>query len=210
MFINYIKKYIKILLSLRYCNKKYGIKYKIFAYKPSVVYISNKANVEIKNKLLFNKQCDKIRIKSNKLSGSLYVADNSTLKVDSFTFLAGCRVTVNENAELTIKTGYINYDSVIDCFDKIVIGKNTVISEKVVIRDSHNHKMLRDDFKTTAPIIIGDNVWIGIGATILSGVTIGDGAIIAAGAVVTHDVSPRTLVAGVPAKVKRTDVEWTI
>lgn len=47
-----------------------------------------------------------------------------------------------------------------------------------------------------------------MGATILSGVTIGDGAIIAAGAVVTKDVSPKTLVAGVPAKIKKINVEW--
>ena len=48
---------------------------------------------------------------------------------------------------------------------------------------------------------IGNDVWIGYGAIILSGVTIGDGAIIGAGAVVTKDVEPYTVVAGVPAKV---------
>ena len=48
---------------------------------------------------------------------------------------------------------------------------------------------------------IGNDVWIGLNATILDGVTIGDGAIVAAGAVVTKDVPPYAVVAGVPAKI---------
>lgn len=50
-------------------------------------------------------------------------------------------------------------------------------------------------------IIVDDDVWIGYGATILSGVHIGQGAVIAAGAVVTSDIPPYAIVGGVPAKV---------
>jgi acetyltransferase-like isoleucine patch superfamily enzyme len=49
--------------------------------------------------------------------------------------------------------------------------------------------------------VVGRNVWIGAGATVLQGVTIGDDAVVAAGAVVTRDVPPAVLVAGVPARV---------
>jgi acetyltransferase-like isoleucine patch superfamily enzyme len=54
---------------------------------------------------------------------------------------------------------------------------------------------------TARPIRIGNGVWIGAQALILSGVTIADGAIIAAGSVVREDVAPNTIVGGVPAKV---------
>lgn len=56
------------------------------------------------------------------------------------------------------------------------------------------------------PVMIGDNVWIGDKASILSGVTIGKGAIVACNAVVTKDVPPYSVVAGVPAKVIKTNI----
>ena len=56
---------------------------------------------------------------------------------------------------------------------------------------------------TNGPIRIGNDVWIGAGAQVLSGVTIGDGAIVAAGAIVTRDVAPYAVVAGNPARLLR-------
>lgn len=53
---------------------------------------------------------------------------------------------------------------------------------------------------TEEPLQIGNDVWVGAGAHILRNVTVGDGAVIAANAVVTHDVAPYAIVAGVPAK----------
>ncbi|MBQ8184028.1 MAG: CatB-related O-acetyltransferase [Clostridia bacterium] len=59
------------------------------------------------------------------------------------------------------------------------------------------------DEENKLSVIIGNDVWVGFGATILAGVKIGDGAVIAAGAVVTKDVEPYAIVGGVPAKVIR-------
>lgn len=61
----------------------------------------------------------------------------------------------------------------------------------------------RKEFITAEPITLDTNVWIGAAATILPGVHIGADAVVAAGAVVTHDIPPATLVAGVPANVVR-------
>jgi len=54
-----------------------------------------------------------------------------------------------------------------------------------------------------APIVIGNDVFVGMEALVLKGVTIGDGAVVGAGAVVTQDVPPRAVVAGNPAQVVR-------
>jgi acetyltransferase-like isoleucine patch superfamily enzyme len=61
----------------------------------------------------------------------------------------------------------------------------------------------RDQAKPPARILIEDNVWLATRCTVLKGVTIGTGAVVAAGAVVTKDVPPYTLVAGVPARIIR-------
>lgn len=63
------------------------------------------------------------------------------------------------------------------------------------------HKPCIKDANTKGPIIVEDEVWIGYGALILSGVTLGKGCIIAAGSVVTHDIPPYAIAGGNPAKV---------
>lgn len=58
------------------------------------------------------------------------------------------------------------------------------------------------------PVVIDDNVMIGANAVVIEGVHVGEGAVIAAGAVVTHDVEPYTMVAGMPAKlIKHVDAQ---
>ena len=61
-------------------------------------------------------------------------------------------------------------------------------------------KNVTDSWDNKGDIVVGNDVWIGYEAVILSGVTIGDGAVIGARAVVTKDVPPYTIVGGVPAK----------
>lgn len=124
----------------------------------------------------------------------------------AFQIYSGHNIWLNENASLVLGSGYINNNLNLSCFDCIEIGNNVGISENVTIRDSDDHSI--NGSKHTKPIKIGDNVWVGINATILKGVTIGDGAVIAAGSVVNRDVPPKSLVAGVPAVVKKTGVEW--
>ena len=85
----------------------------------------------------------------------------------------------------------------------LTIGKNVNISSNVSIYSgAHDHRdpYFRSTAATTRPITIGDRVWIGSNAIILTGVNIGEGAVVCAGAVVTKDVEPYAVVAGIPAK----------
>ena len=123
-----------------------------------------------------------------------------------FSLFSGYRLRVGEGAELRLGSGYINWGGDITCLTQVVIGNNCLIGPQVVIRDDDAHEVIGG--VRTAPIIIGDNVWVGTRAVILKGVTIGDGAIVAAAAVVTKDVPPRTIVGGNPAHVIRENASW--
>lgn len=124
------------------------------------------------------------------------------------------RLDVGNSAVLKIGDGvYLNEGVHIVCNIAVTIGKRCLIASDVVIldddghpvdwRERHNHWPQSPEDRLGAPIVIEDNVWIGTRAIILKGVKIGTGAVIGAGAVVTHDVAPATLVAGVPARVIR-------
>ena len=134
------------------------------------------------------------------------MCEKARLEVDAFDVYAGSRINVNAGAELVLGSGYMNHDCVIDCFSSIRIGQNVVISERVVIRDSDNHFITwrggncNEDKPMSAPIVIGDHVWIGMNVILLNGVVVRRGTTIAAGAVVTKSTPPYSVMGGVPAK----------
>jgi acetyltransferase-like isoleucine patch superfamily enzyme len=94
------------------------------------------------------------------------------------------------------------------CYKHVKIGKGTTIGWDVEILDCYFHHLLQDNFEMCKPIEIGSHVWIGSRATILKGVKIGSGSVVAYGAVVTNNVPENTLVAGVPAKIIKHNVQW--
>lgn len=91
---------------------------------------------------------------------------------------------------------------------KIIVGKNCMISYNVHLRtDMHIHSDLsmpmKEQGSSHKSIVIEDDVWIGYGSQVMSGVTVGTGSIIGAGAVVTRDIPPWTVWGGVPARFIR-------
>ena len=116
-------------------------------------------------------------------------------------------VSTTGKAEIHIgKNTSINTGAHIVAVDEIKIGDNTLIAEYVTIRDQ-NHKfdnmniLISEQGFTSAPIEIGNNVWIGRGVHIGPGINIGDGAIIGANSVVTKSVPANMIVAGIPATI---------
>lgn len=92
-------------------------------------------------------------------------------------------------------------------FDRggITLGNGVFIAPKVnLITINHDPDPENRSATYGRPIVIEDNVWIGINATVLPGVTIGYGSIVGANSVVTHDVPPYTVVGGNPARPIKT------
>ena len=130
-------------------------------------------------------------------------------------FHAGKRVWFGERNRITIGTDcYIGRESQIGC--DATLGNYVMFGNRVALvgRYDHNYQQIgmpsrkashvRDsDYHwkgTDLEVKIEDDVWIGYGSVILSGVSLGQGSIIAAGSVVTRDVEPFTIYGGVPAK----------
>ena len=88
----------------------------------------------------------------------------------------------------------------------VTIGSHVNLAQGITITAlNHNfdspEKRIDEQGISTTPVILGDDIWIGANAVVLPGVSIGNHSVVAAGAVVTKDVPPHSLVAGVPAKI---------
>ena len=88
----------------------------------------------------------------------------------------------------------------------VTIGNHVNLAQGITVTAlNHNfedsNKRIDEQGVSTNPVTIEDDIWIGANAVILPGVTIGHHSVVAAGAVVTKDVPPHSLVAGVPAKI---------
>ncbi|ROI12996.1 acyltransferase [Epilithonimonas hominis] len=178
----------------------------MLAYKKSCMDLHNTATIKIGKRFFFNRSY----ASNDPFSSHLIMKDNSRLIVkDKFSFFSGARVSIHENATLELGSGYINHNANIGCYAEIKIGHDVAIAENVVIRDSDNHDFISDkEHVKTAPISIGNKVWIGMNCIILKGVSIGDNSVVAAGSVVTKDVPANVLVAGVPAKIIKRNISW--
>jgi len=131
------------------------------------------------------------------------------LEVGELTYRLGAGIIVRASHGGVVKLGKqvtLRRLITLHAYERVEIGDFSRIGEMVTIRD-HNHFSelegvpgAHKGFKS-APIVIGKNVWIGVKATIMPGVSIGDNAIVGANAVVTKDVPPGAVVAGVPARV---------
>jgi acetyltransferase-like isoleucine patch superfamily enzyme len=116
-------------------------------------------------------------------------------------------VWVDDYRRLVVGTDVsIGKSAVLGCIGGVTVGDRVMIAHGAQVL-SAGHRIpragetMRFSGLDVAPIVIGDDAWIGGGAIVLPGVTVGRGSVVAAGAVVTHDVEPDSVVAGVPAGV---------
>lgn len=144
-------------------------------------YIHNRGTIILGEKVFLN----------SKPNGSSFVTSINTYFIDS-------KVEIGNNCRLN--------GTIIHCNLHIKIGNNCLFGPGTVIVDNDSHRISIDYDErikppVMMPIVINDNVWVGMNCIILKGVTIGENSIVAAGSIVTKDVPSNVLCAGIPAKV---------
>lgn len=177
-------------------------------------------NQEIKNSEISNSAIlyKSVKIVDSSVGDFTIVGDKSNLHK----CWIGNHVEINRNCTLDKSImgsySYINQNTILKNAE---VGKFCCISWNVCLYGGSSHNYLSPSMYTTyhwkkvfgstidtrssekSKTIIGNDVWIGNGAIVINGIKVGDGAIIGAGAVVTKDIPPYCVVAGIPAKVIR-------
>jgi acetyltransferase-like isoleucine patch superfamily enzyme len=125
----------------------------------------------------------------------------------------GARVAVYDGAWLACEDGegpirvgddtYLGHRVHLHAGAALSIGSGCVLADDVFVSTTDHDPGHLSTSSASAPVTIGERVFLGQRAIVLGGVTIGDGARVGAGAVVTHDVPAGATVAGVPARVVR-------
>lgn len=188
-----------------------GVPVGLILGKKTSVQIHPHSTVELPRPFLLDAQ--NIRTIHQTIGGSrLFVNSEGSLRTTGERAARiGSGTMLNIQGEFEMGDSYMSGSSRVSCKEKVSIGDDCAISWNVDIMDHDGHTLVRQETSTSpgnSPVTIGDNVWIGHGATIQKGVHVGDGAVIAANAVVTNDVPAKTLVGGVPAKVIDENVSW--
>ncbi|MGV2874569.1 CatB-related O-acetyltransferase [Macrococcus capreoli] len=157
-------------------------------------------------KILLKRKFSSSRLISNnisldvKLGESVFINDDVTIfnkvEIDDFSYINGNTI-IGEGTKIG-KYSSISYN----CYIGLNEHPTKFLSTSPFLYSVRESENVNDNFKeVNSPVVIGNDVWIGVGTIILQGVTIGDGAIIAAGSVVTKDVAPYNIVGGIPAKL---------
>jgi acetyltransferase-like isoleucine patch superfamily enzyme len=143
------------------------------------------------------------------------IGENHTVRIGSGARLRGGHFLVEDRGgRLDIGDNTTVFTPMVVCSEggAIRIGRDCLIAYGLDLRNSDGHSVLdtttRQRVNPAADTAIADNVWVGNNCQIMKGVTIGAHSVVAARAVVTKNVPPHSLAAGLPAKIIRENVDW--
>lgn len=206
-FFHYTKLHPLTLYQFFRYNKLSEIrKGNIFFPTPHCI-IHNEGSIIIKGTFILGEK----KIWGSKAETRLWIEKDAVFETTgSVTVGYGSDIQVFKKAHFTFGgDSNINSSAIIICGEKIVLGRESRIGRGVVIRDNNGkHYIDIPGYKVSRPIITGEHVWYGEGATIMQGVKIGEGAVISAKSFVTSNIPPHSIVSGNPAKVVQEDIRW--
>ena len=149
------------------------------------------------------------------LSSSVKLSSGVRLRAtDGGTIILRSGVHVSRGVTIVAQGGFIELGdnvfvgewSTITAKERVVIGADTLIAERVTVRDQDHDiygggdtPLAKAGFQVS-PVLIGSNVWLAAGAVVLKGVHIGDRAVVAAFGVVARNVAAKLVVGGIPAR----------
>lgn len=204
---------------------KNSVKKLLSNYYNSINYLSSStARIQYyRNKIYSYKYCIKINCKNvsfkkdiNSIVGEKYIEIGSGTRFGRQVVLTAWDAYEDQKFYPSVLIGMnCNFGDYLHltCINKIVIGNGVLTGRWVTISDNSHGETNYDSLQippvqrkliSKGVVYIGNNVWVGDKATILSGIKIGDGSVIAANAVVTKDIPPYSVAAGNPAKVIKT------
>ncbi len=213
-----MKKFMNILGTLLKCNIFMFLYYNflcrrvtrkhlkfMFPYFGSKIQLDKGAKLIINDNLFMNSP-------KHKHSGEecyLKILSGGCFEVDGVCRLAANNtIEINHDAYLKVGKVSSNYGTTIVCGNRIEIGNDVGFGRNVVIYDSNFHSTGLNRNARMKPLIIQDHVWLCTGVTIVKGITIERGAVCSINSTVTRNVKSKNMVAGIPAKVMMTNIEW--
>jgi len=113
------------------------------------------------------------------------------------------RITLFAGARISVGADALINGAMLHAKREIAIGRDARLGFGVRVLDADLHDLDSETPERIAPVRIGDRVWLGADVRVLRGVTIGDDVVVGAGSVVLHDLPPRVLAAGAPARPLR-------
>jgi acetyltransferase-like isoleucine patch superfamily enzyme len=143
------------------------------------------------------------------------IGENNTVVIGPHARLRGGHFLVEDRGgRIEIGASTTMFSPMVVCSEggSIRIGRDCLIAYGLDVRNSDGHSVLdattRQRVNPAADTTIADHVWIGNNCQIMKGVTVGTHSIVASRAVVTKEIPPHTLAAGLPAKIIRENVDW--
>ena len=182
--------------------------YKNIVNKPNYIKMINGHELERDNEIgLLAVKCGRIQTELNKESSRdiqkvilrklIGKMGNGTTIITPFMCDFGVNIEIGEDTFINKNCNFLDDG-------KISIGNRCMLGPGVTIAAVNHFLDPNKRFSSKCPpVIIGDNVWIGMGAIINPGVKIGENSVVASGSVVNKDVPPNVLVAGNPAVIKK-------